>query len=74
MERIDLMWMDPRMPGVKMIFAGILMFALVVMVLIYDLSPPGGNYYGSRGQGLVMMVFMGAAFIVAGYLEYQGKA
>jgi hypothetical protein len=65
---------DTRMPGVSGMTAGMVVLALAVLVVVHDLTVPGGNVYGSRGQGIVSMVFIGLALLFAGYMEYQGKA
>ena len=42
-------------------------------LLVLDLPTVGGNMYGSRGQSVVLLTFVGVCCIILGILEFQEK-
>ena len=65
---------DARMPGIAGILAGILIIILSIVLLFLDLPTLGGNLYGSRGQSVVLLMFMGICCIIVGILEFRERS
>ena len=64
---------DARMPGAAGLIAGVLILVMVAMAAVYDLPLPGGSVYGSRGQGIVLLAFIGLCALTVGYLELRRR-
>ena len=64
---------DARMPGVAGILAGIVMIALAVLVVALDVPLPGGTMYGSQGQSVILLAFIGLCAMSVGFMEFQDK-
>ncbi len=73
METVHLGHLGARMPGIAGILVGILIIVLSVLLMVLDLPTVGGNLYGSRGQSVVLLAFVGVCCIILGVLEFREK-
>jgi hypothetical protein len=73
METVSEGGFDAGMPGIAGIIAGILIIVLAVLLATRDLPTAGGNIYGSRGQSIVLLAFVGVCCLVLGYLDLQSR-
>lgn len=61
------------MPGIAGILIGILIIVLSILLMVLDLPTVGGNMYGSRGQSVVLLAFVGVCCMIVGILEFREK-
>ncbi len=71
METVNNTRTDARMPGVAGLLVGIVIIVLAILVVALDLPLPGGNMYGTDGQGAILLAFTGLCAMMVGYLEIQ---
>jgi hypothetical protein len=71
METISEDGFDPGLPGIAGIIIGLLIIVLAVLLATLDLPTAGGHFYGSRGQSIVLLAFVGVCSLIMGVLDLQ---
>jgi hypothetical protein len=71
METVSEGGFDAGMPGIAGVVLGLLLIVLAVLLATLDLPSLGGNVYGSRGQSIVLLAFVGLCCLVLGVLDLQ---
>jgi hypothetical protein len=64
---------DAGMPGIAGILVGLLIIVLAVLLATLDLPTTGGNIYGSRGQSIVLLAFVGVCSFIMGVMDLQKR-